>query len=123
VNSEQWFCALTQNNVPVYAAPTPASERIGWLHVRGPVDNPKNWFLHQVEAAPYSPPGKPAIVNDWWAFTRADKVGRKPGDLGWGYVPEVYFNGGGNLVPDGLLPKDTPAVCGEPVHGEPLRHC
>jgi hypothetical protein len=103
--SDQWFCPLTQNNVPVYASPDPGSERIGWLHFRGPTSNPRNFFLHQVRTVPFSPAGKPAVVNDWWAFTKADRAGRKPGSPGWGYVPEVYFKGGTNLVPDKALPK------------------
>jgi len=35
--------------------------------------------------------------NNWWALTMADN-GR------WGWVNEVYFQGGGNNEPDGNLP-------------------
>jgi hypothetical protein len=111
-HAERWFCPLTQNNVPVYATPSANAERIGWLRVRGPVDNPKNWFLYQIKAELYSPPGKTA-ANHWWGFTQADKAGRKPGSDGWGYVSETYFKGGGNLEPDGLLPERTPSACGK----------
>jgi hypothetical protein len=102
-----WFCPLTQNKVPVYKAPDPASSQIGVLNLRGPTTRPRNFFLHQVRAELYSPPGKPNVVNDWWGYTRADIAGRAPFSDGWGYVPEVYFKGGDNFVPDAGLPRQA----------------
>jgi hypothetical protein len=106
----EWFCPLTQNRVPVYAAPDSHAQQIGWLLSRGPTRNPRNFFFYQVHADLFELPGNRAVTNDWWGYTQADKAGRKTAD-GLGYVPEVYFKGGGPFVPDATLPThDRPPV-------------
>ena len=111
-----WRCPLTQNKVPVYATPTVGSEQIGWLWVRGAEPKKYNSFVHQVEGEIYSKPGKSSVKNQWWGFTQADKAGRKPGDSGWGYVPEVYFKGGDNFESDRALPISPASRCGADLH-------
>jgi hypothetical protein len=78
-------CPLNRASVPVYETPS-FTKRVGTLNAGGLA----NWFKFQVVGTRVSD-GR--FSNIWWAYTRADRVDGKPG--AWGYVPEVYFQGGG----------------------------
>ncbi|MDQ3850588.1 MAG: cutinase family protein [Actinomycetota bacterium] len=96
--------------VPVYRTPVahgrgaPLPTPAGWLHgtsnQRFVCDRPFRTAVY------YHPAG---WRNVWWAFTKSD-------DGVWGWVPEVFFHGGGDDEPDATL-----RVCpsGEPTPGQP----
>jgi hypothetical protein len=99
------FCPLNTGNVPVYAAPG-SNRQVGVLRLGGSA----NWFLWQVRGQKVTIGG---FTNVWWAYTQSDRVGGKPGARG--YVPEVYFSGGGvntvepaNHLTIRTLPKPVP---------------
>jgi hypothetical protein len=86
------YCPLWTAPVPVYAGRDQSTKRVGWLYSAS-----GNWFIcqqnHGSATAHYGP-----YYNNWWAYTVAD-------NLYWGWVPEVYFQGGGNNEPDATLRK------------------
>ncbi|WP_285496887.1 hypothetical protein [Actinomadura sp. NBRC 104425] len=85
------YCPLSRGNVPVYAGRKQESGIIGYLRKGGSA----NWFLGYQCRDGTIRLGR--LANDWWAAAKADN-----GRLGW--VPEIYFAGGGNFEPDaGLL--------------------
>jgi len=62
-----------------------------------------NWFVGQAHRSNYV---HGSDTNHWWAFTYSDKD--SSGRSHWGWVPETFFQGGGNDVPDaGLVLCDT----------------
>ncbi|WP_432842025.1 hypothetical protein [Dactylosporangium sp. CA-092794] len=87
------YCPLWTGNVPVYdisAVWTGGNQApVGYLTYGGWA----NWFNGQAEFGEY---GLNGYQNRWWAFTQADNGA-------WGWVPEVYFSGGGNDEPDSGL--------------------
>jgi hypothetical protein len=91
-SSEVQVCPLWTAPVPVYSAPSQSTSKVGWLYSAS-----GNWFICQEywsgapSTAHYGP-----YYNNWWAFTQADN-GQ------WGWVPEVFFKGGGNNEPDATL--------------------
>jgi hypothetical protein len=98
--------------VPVFAAPTirvkgaPLPAPSGWLH-----GTANQYFVceQSFTPAPYVHPR--GWRNRWWAYTKSD-------DGVWGWVPEVYFHGGGNDEPDsGLI------GCGERPRSSRPRSC
>jgi hypothetical protein len=87
-------CPLWRGDAPVYqfqnGAPVGEAGRL----VEG---GSANWFVCQFQFVnqPYS---LGSYTTNWWAYTMADN-GQ------WGWVPEVYFSGGGNFEADaGLAP-------------------
>jgi hypothetical protein len=82
------YCPLNKSaNIPVYATPS-LKRRVGTLNRGGLA----NWFLFQVQGQRVKVGG---FTNEWWAYTQADTPrGRE------GYVPEVYFRGGGVSTDD-----------------------
>ena len=103
------FCPVGDAfRIPVYASPS-ARDRVGFLNERGL----GNWFKFQVsgEEAHRVVAGK-VVTNVWWAFTQAD-VSDEPGKPApMGYVPEVYFRGGGISTTERAigLPTRRPSV-------------
>jgi hypothetical protein len=83
-------CPLWTANVPVYASPDSggSAQIVGRLVYQAP-----NWFIGPSRRSRFT---LGEDTNVWWAYTMADN-----GKLGW--VPEVYFTGGGNDVPDAGL--------------------
>jgi hypothetical protein len=88
--ASHFFCPLNSANVPVYAAPG-SKRQVGTLRQGGLA----NWFDYQVRG-PKATRGR--FSNVWWAHTQADRVNGRPGAKG--YVPEVYFSGGGAVTDD-----------------------
>jgi hypothetical protein len=75
--------------IPVYATPS-LRDRVGFLTVGGSA----NWFIDQVRGEIATGP-RPNYRNEWWAYTLAD-ISDERGTLApMGYVPEIYFRGGG----------------------------
>jgi hypothetical protein len=89
------YCPLWRGNVPVYRSPAAGNNQrpVGHLAEGGSA----NWFVGDHYASRYQ---LGSYYHHWWAFTLADN-GR------WGWVPEVYFAGGGNDETDAGL-----YVCG-----------
>ncbi|MFG3281274.1 hypothetical protein [Streptomyces sp. NPDC048111] len=88
--TEVRFCNLTQGHVPVYAGRSAGAAVVGYLEQGGAA----NWFVTEMKGGDFH---RGRAANYWWASTKADN-GR------WGWVPEVYFAGGGNYEDDaGLL--------------------
>jgi hypothetical protein len=86
------YCPLWTAPVPVYAWRDQSSTRVGWLYSAS-----GNWFVCQTNLASSTAHYGP-YYNKWWAYTLAD-------NLRWGWVPEVYFQGGDNNEPDATLRK------------------
>ena len=82
-------CPLWRGDVPVFATASRYSRVVGMLRSRW-----GQWFTLGVTGGTYSLGA--AGVNHWWAQTMADNGA-------WGYVPQVFFSGGGNYEPDGRL--------------------
>jgi hypothetical protein len=84
--SSHWvqICPLWRGQVPVYSSPDHGNGApvVGYL-VNGGVSN---WFVGDRYRSRYT---YGRYYNHWWAYTEADN-GR------WGWVPEVFFSGGGN---------------------------
>jgi len=86
------ICPLWRGDVPVYdLANSQLGSQVGKLNVGGTA----NWFACQTQFTniPYEYGG---YETNWWAYTMADN-GR------WGWVPEVFFSGGGNNQADAEL--------------------
>jgi hypothetical protein len=83
-------CPLWKGHVPVYQVARGDSPIVGYLEVGGYA----NWFFHQTPAADY---WYGNYHNKWWARTITD------GTPNAGFVPEVFFQGGGNDEPDANL--------------------
>lgn len=85
------YCPLWRANVPVYANPDQGNSApvVGTLIQGGSA----NWFVGDHYRSNYV---SGSYYNHWWAYTLADN-GR------WGWVPEVYFSGGGNDETDAGL--------------------
>jgi hypothetical protein len=94
VNGDAQICPLTQNRVPVYESFEDGffgdNDIVGYLN-----NADGNFFMCQLLGEEFDIPGT-NISNDFWALTLADN-----GAAGW--VPEVYFAGGGNFQPDANL--------------------
>lgn len=88
-------CPLWRGNVPVYQFKRQSSEVVGYLYEGGNA----NWFKYQNGGSTAS---LGSYENHWWAKTIADN-----GQEGW--VPEVYFAGGGNDRRDSGLRVYRPA--------------
>lgn len=89
-------CPLTRDGVPVFDSPSKGNgaRRVGTLVRAGTDQKPANWFIGQTYQSNYV---LGQYSNRWWAYTLSDNGT-------WGWVPEVYFRGGGNNVADsGLL--------------------
>lgn len=85
-------CPLWRGDVPVFRFENGVPvEQVGQLNVGGDA----NWFECQFQFPDQSYPLGNA-VNNWWAFTQADN-GQ------WGWVPEVFFAGGGDFEADAGL--------------------
>lgn len=85
-------CPLWRGNVPVYRFENgQVAEEVGRLNLGGTA----NWFECQFQFTnePYSFNG---ATNNWWAYTMADN-GQ------WGWVPEVFFEGGDDFEADSGL--------------------
>jgi serine/threonine protein kinase len=93
------YCDLRTGSVPVYANPDGGSPIVGRLNKGGTA----NWFVGQTVGARFQ---QGAAKNAHWAYTLSDG---SPGH--WGWVPIVYFVGGGTGVADATL---TP--CGTRCH-------
>jgi hypothetical protein len=93
------FCPIWKpSRIPVYRSPY-SRDRVGFLTVGGMA----NWFDFQVRGKVVI---QRTIANVWWAHTQAD-VSDEPGKPApEGYVPEVYFRGGGDVTfePANFLP-------------------
>jgi hypothetical protein len=85
--------------VPVYARPDGGSRIVGRLAKGGRA----NWFVGQAGGGRYQ---RNAYWNTHWAYTLSDG---SPG--AWGWVPIVFFRGGGNGAADLTL-----APCGSRCH-------
>lgn len=85
------FCPLWRAGVPVYDSPDKgtSARQVGTLMVGGSA----NWFVGQ---SPRSSFRFDRYTNNWWAFTLADN------DV-WGWVPQVYFEGGADNERDAGL--------------------
>ncbi|MGW6276891.1 hypothetical protein [Kribbella sp. NPDC055071] len=77
-------------NVPVFPTAFPGTP-VGYMRAAN-----NNWYQCQLQTSGEYYLG--ASHNDWWARTEADNGI-------WGWVPEVYFQGGGNDEPDGALAR------------------
>ncbi|WP_219471598.1 hypothetical protein [Nonomuraea rhizosphaerae] len=76
--------------IPVYSTPHQESaEIVGRVNAAG-----DDWYECATRGDDYD--AEEGLVNDWWAQTMADN-GR------WGYVSQVYFQGGDNWEPDAGL--------------------
>ncbi|NLT54298.1 MAG: hypothetical protein GXX79_06975 [Actinomycetales bacterium] len=91
--SSHWvqYCPLWRSNVPVYSSPDQGNGAtvVGYLVYGGSA----NWFVGDRYRSKYTYGN---YYNHWWAYTLADN-GR------WGWVPEVFFSGGGNDETDSGL--------------------
>jgi hypothetical protein len=104
-------CPLTQANVPVYASPDDGNNQrpIGYLRAGGSA----NWFVGQIYRSNFALGG---LSNRWWAYTLSDRD--QSGQSRWGWVPQVYFQGGENDERDAGLyqcadhPSTPPAETG-----------
>lgn len=76
---------------PVYDLSVYPGQQIGTIYAPG-----DDWFVCQRQFDDRDPYAGWGYYNNWWAYTMADN-GR------WGWVPEVYFKGGGNNQPDAGL--------------------
>jgi hypothetical protein len=88
--------------VPVYAIPFKDAPIIGYLNRGGYA----NWFVYQTRGGRFDHRGH---TNDYWAYTKPDRSTINaliPGQMG--YVPEVYFRGGGPNEPDGTDKNKRP---------------
>jgi len=86
------ICPLWRGDAPVYDfANSQLGSQVGKLNVGGTA----NWFVCQTQFTniPYEYGG---YENNWWAYTMADNGH-------WGWVPEVFFSGGGNNQADAEL--------------------
>jgi hypothetical protein len=85
------YCPLWRGNVPVYDSPSlgNGAHQVDTLYEGGSA----NWFICDVPASAYHYGN---YVNDWWAYTLGD-------DGRWGWVPEVFFQGGDNNEADAGL--------------------
>ncbi len=93
------FCALSGGGVPVYARRDGRSPVVGRLTSGGAA----NWFVGQAAGARFQ---RGTAANAHWAYTLSD------GSRGrWGWVPIVFFRGGGNGGADLTL-----AACGARCH-------
>lgn len=89
------FCPLWRDNVPVYDSPDRGNGArvVGTLRFAGPVTKPANWFIGDSYRSNFV---LGSYSNHWWAYTLSD-------NNTWGWVPEVYFKGGGNNIGDATL--------------------
>ena len=83
----------------MYANPDGGSPIVGRLDQGGTA----NWFVGQTTGARFQ---QGADKNTHWAYTLADGT-----PAHWGWVPIVYFRGGGNGTADATL-----APCGARCH-------
>jgi hypothetical protein len=98
--ASHFFCPLNKpSRIPVYRAPD-LRDRVGFLRVGGMA----NWFDFQVRGKVVHRGG---FVNVWWAHTQADMSDEPGKPAPKGYVPEVFFRGGG-------------VVTDEPAHSLPI---
>jgi hypothetical protein len=92
------FCPLWKASmIPVYATPS-LRDRVGFLTVGGSA----NWFIDQVRGEIATGP-RPNYRNEWWAYTLADISDERGKPAPMGYVPEIYFRGGGAVTRDPAL--------------------
>jgi hypothetical protein len=99
-SGEFWRCPLVRGKIPVYKRPTTNSERVGTL-VGG---DSRNWFVEQYHHfSKPEPKSARGVHNYWWAYTLAD-------NKQWGFVPQIYFRGGGYDEKDGGGGPDDPAT-------------
>ena len=75
--------------IPVYGSNL--TTQVGTIYAPG-----NDWYVCQLQMTHIDPFPYGGYYNDWWAYTKADN-GQ------WGWVPEVFFSGGGNLDPDRKL--------------------
>lgn len=68
-------------------------KQVGTIYAPG-----NDWFICQKQVTEFDPFPAHGYWNNWWAYTMADN-----GKMGW--VPEVYFKGGGNNQADANLAK------------------
>jgi predicted Ser/Thr protein kinase len=95
-------CSLWRAGIPVYARPDGRSPVVGRLTQGGTA----NWFVGQTAGARFQ---QASYWNTHWAYTLADGSAGK-----WGWVPIVFFRGGGNGAADLTL-----AACGARCHPYP----
>jgi len=95
-------CPLVGTNIPVFDSPDAGNgaHKVGVLHAGGST----NWFVGQAYGSNFVSADR-KLQNGWWAFTLSDKD--PSGNSHWGWVPEIYFQGGANNEPDAGL-----FVCG-----------
>jgi hypothetical protein len=82
------------NWIPVFADHRVGARQVGSIYAPG-----NDWYVCQGRYAGQTYGifyGGANLQNDWWAYTMADN-GQ------FGYVPEVYFQGGRNFEPDATL--------------------
>jgi len=77
---------------PVYSMGDQPAQ-VGTIYAPG-----NDWFICQKQITKFDPFPAHGYYNNWWAYTMADN-----GKMGW--VPEVYFSGGGNNQADAGLRK------------------
>lgn len=95
-NHKVQYCPLWRANVPVYDSPDKGNgaRQIDTLYVGGKA----NWFVGQSYRSNHT---FESYNNRWWAFTLGD-------NNKWGWVPQVFFQGGNNNERDaGLATCDT----------------
>jgi predicted Ser/Thr protein kinase len=93
------YCDLWRGGVPVYARPDGGSPIVGRLAQGGTA----NWFVGQTAGGRFQ---QGTYRNTHWAYTLSDGTEGR-----WGWVPIVFFRGGGNGAADVTL-----APCGARCH-------
>jgi hypothetical protein len=95
--TNQHFCPLNRPGpITVYAGPS-LDKRVGYLTAGGSA----NWFLDQVRGEEVT--DARGFSNVWWAYTRADVSVKRGKPAPMGYIPEIWFRGGGTVTRDPAL--------------------
>ena len=81
------------NDIPVYDLTTSPPAVVGTIAAAG-----DDWYVCQKQVTEYDPYAYGDYYNDWFAYTMADN-GK------WGWAPEVFFKGGGNMEADANLAR------------------
>lgn len=90
-------------SIPLFAAPSPG-QQVDTLQWGSQPQPAKQNFKCQVKGARYDFTGSNGLSpawHSWWVFTQGDRNW-------WGFVPEVYLDGGDDDHPDVVLPECGP---------------